>query len=205
MVLHPLGHARREGLPQKVRPVVEHQFLEAHQPDHALDVDDLVTRDMQLFDDLGLEVLRRARADLKAHDLAPAAPLERRLELAHEVLGLFLKFEVTVAQKPERAGPGQLIAREKRADIQQQKLFERQEPRLAIRGGQAHETVDLAGDRQQRLQFAPVARAAHLKRKRKPLVRNERKGMRRVDGQRRQHREDSGKKLLFEVLSCRRP
>jgi hypothetical protein len=200
MVLHPFRDARGEGFPQKVGPVVEHQFLQAHQPDHALDVHDLVARDMELFDDLRLQVLRRARADLQAHDLPPAAALERGLEFAHEVLGLFLHLQIAVAQDAEGAGPGQFVAREQRPHVQQQKLLQRQEPRAAIGRGQAHETVDLAGDRQQRLQRPPVPRAPHLQRQRETFVRDEGKRVRRVDGQRRQDREDAGEELLLEVF-----
>jgi hypothetical protein len=66
--------------------------------------------------------------------------------------------------------PVKLVAREQRADVQQQQLLQRQEPRLAIGGGQAHEAVDLAGDRQQRLQLPPVLRAPHLQRQRSPSL-----------------------------------
>jgi hypothetical protein len=47
MVLHPFGHARGEGGPQQVGPVVEHQFLHIGQPIMPF-LDDLVARDMEL-------------------------------------------------------------------------------------------------------------------------------------------------------------
>ncbi|MFT3953048.1 MAG: hypothetical protein QM722_01005 [Piscinibacter sp.] len=41
--------------------------------------------------------------DLEADHRAAAAPLERRLEQEHQILGLFLDFDIAVADDAERA------------------------------------------------------------------------------------------------------
>ena len=148
MVLHPFGHPRREAGPKQVGPIIHHQFLEPDKADHPLDLDHFGILDVQLVHDLGLEVGRRARADLKPHHLAPAAALERGFEFAHQVFGLFLDLQIAVAQHAEQAGPRQFVARKQRPDMQAQQVFERQEPHLPLGGGQADEAVDLAGNGQ---------------------------------------------------------
>ena len=46
MVLHPFGHARREGRPEQVGAVAQHQLAGIGDPDHALELDHLVVLDV---------------------------------------------------------------------------------------------------------------------------------------------------------------
>jgi hypothetical protein len=88
--------------------------------------------------------------------------------------------------------------------VQKKQLFQRQEAVLAFLGGQGHEAGDLLGDRQQRLQLAVVAFPFQLQRQRKAGVGDERERMRRVDGQRRQHRKDVVQEMGFQMLQVAR-
>ena len=58
---------------------------------------------MQLINDLGLQVFGRACTDLEAYHLAAAAALKGGFKLAHQIFGLFLKFQIAVAQNAEKA------------------------------------------------------------------------------------------------------
>ena len=82
--------------------------------------------------------------------------------------------------------------------MQQQHILQRQETMRAFRGGQGHEARDLCGNRQQRAQGPLVTAALQLQRKAEAGVRDERKGVRRVDGQRRQHGKDVVEKDRLE-------
>ena len=59
-----------------------------------------------------LQLVRHRRVDLEPDHRAAPAALEHGLELAHEVFGLFLDFDVGVADDPESALPLHGVARE---------------------------------------------------------------------------------------------
>ena len=126
VILHPLGHSRREGRPEQVAPFLDHQLLEIRKPDHPFHLDHLLGVDMQLAHDRLAQRLRRPGRDLEPHHLAPPAPLERHLEFAHQILGLFLDFQIAVAQHPEAAMRNPPVAWEQAVEIHQQELFQRQ-------------------------------------------------------------------------------
>src|SRR5699024_2706564 len=109
------------------------------------------------------------------------------------------KFQVAVAQHPEGKMRLQPVAGKKFAKLEQQQPFKRKEtmPGPVLR--QFDETVDLPGDRQQRLQRAIVVDALKLQRQREPRIRDEGERMRRVDGQRREHRKDALDEKLVEI------
>ena len=125
------------------------------------------------------------------HRAAPAA-LEHGLELAHQVFGLFLDFDVAVADDAEGALPLHRVAGEQPADEQAGRLLERDDPQRAVarRARQADEALDLVGHADQRVHRLAVARARKLQRDGEAEIGDERERMRRVDGERRQHRKD---------------
>ena len=126
---------------------------------------------------------------------APPA-LQRRFEQPHEILGLLLDFDVAVAQDAEHALADHREAGEEVIEIEPDHLLERQEAhRLA---GQPDEAVERAGNEQQRLHPVAVAGPAQLQRQAQAEIGDEGKGMRRIDGERRQHREDLAHEALFE-------
>ena len=192
----PFGHARGKAGPQQVGAGVDHHLAQIGHADHAIDLDQFAVIDAQFRHHRRQQLFRRAGRIGHPHHLAAAAPFQRHLEFAHQVFGLFLDFQVAVAQDAEFEIGFQLVAGKQAFDFQQQQLFQRQEPVLAGIGGQAHEAADLGRDRQQRLQAALVAAALQFQRQRVSGVRDEREGMRRVDGQRRQHRKNLVEKEL---------
>ena len=99
-----LGEARVVGLELEVGPVESDELRELVQGQHALDDED--ARPAAISSSSATKWRRSsgiAGLDLEADHGAAAALLERRLEEAHEVLGLFLDLDVRVADDPEAA------------------------------------------------------------------------------------------------------
>ena len=78
--------------------------VELVQAQHAVDQDDVLRLGVQAARAMKLaQVLGHRGLDLDAHHRAQAALLQPRLELAHQVLGLFLDLHVAVADQAEHA------------------------------------------------------------------------------------------------------
>ena len=75
------------------------QFVERQ---HAVDQDDAGRHDVDVAGDEGAQRFRHARLDLEPDDRAAPAALQRALVKPHEVFGLFLDFDVAVANDAER-------------------------------------------------------------------------------------------------------
>ena len=73
------------------------------------------------------ELLRHRRLDLEADHRAAAAALQRALEEADEILGLFLDLDVRVADDAEGALPFDRVAGEEPRDEQRHRLVEADE------------------------------------------------------------------------------
>ena len=198
MVLHPFRHARRERRPQQIAAAVQHQFLQIGNAQQTAHLYRLGLGHMQLLHDQRCQLLGRSGADFQADHLAAPPPLQRRFKLAHQVLGLILDLQVAVAQHAEGAMAQIDIAGKQHPQMQKQQLFQRQKAVLAGLGGQRHKARNLLRDRQQRLQRAAVAAALQLQRQAKAGVGDEGKGMRRVDGQRRQQRKHRCQKMRLK-------
>ncbi len=191
MVAEALGEARIVGLELEVRPVDADELAELVERQHAVDQEDLVVAHAELAGDEVAQLLRHGGVDLETDDLAEAPALQRGLELAHQVLGLFLDFEVAVADDAETALPLHLVAREQPADEQADHLLQRDEAlhaALAVR--QADEAVDLRRHADERVHRPPVMDARELQRQREAEIGDEGERVRRVDGERREHGED---------------
>ncbi len=189
MVLHPFGNARGEGGPQQIPAAVQHQFLQVGNPQQTAHLYLFGPGHVQFLHDQRCQVFGGTGADLQPDHLAPPPPLQRGFKLAHQILGLVLQFQVAVAQHAEGTMAQIDIAGKQHPQMQKQQFLQRQKPVLTRPCGQGYEARDLLGDRQQRLQGAPVAAALQLQRQAKACVGDEGKGMRRVDGQRRQQRK----------------
>ena len=111
------------------------------------------------------QILGHRRLDLEPDDAAAPALLQRRLEEAHEILGLFLDFEVAVADDAEGALPLHVVAGKEPARVKRDDLLERDEARRAGLGeiGQPDEALDLRGHADQRVQHLAVALARELR------------------------------------------
>src|SRR4029453_11580910 len=132
--------------------------------------------------------------DRDRDQIAAAAALERALVEQDEIFGLLVDLDVAVADQAEHAALDHLVAGEQARQVDVDQVLEREEADRST--GQAHEAVDLRRQWQQRHQRAAVVLALQLQDGREAAVGDEGKGMRRVDGKRRQDRED----LVDEVL-----
>ncbi len=194
MVLHPFGHPRGEAGPLQVAAAVQNQFAQVRHAQKALDLDHFLGVDVKLFHDDLAQPVRRAGGDLEPDNRTPPAALQRRLEFAHQILGLVLDLQIAVAQHAKGAMADVAIAGKQAGQVHHQQVFQPQEP-LAAR--QRDEPGDLLGDGQQCLHPPPVAFARQLQRQRKTGIGDKGERMGRVDGQRRQHR----KHLVHEMTA----
>ena len=96
--------------------------------------------------------------------------------------------------------PLQPVAWEQLVQVQQQQLFERDIAELIGLGGQARETRDLRGNRQQGVQDFAVAAAFQLQCQREACVRDEREGVRGVNRQGGQNREDLIEENIRQIV-----
>ena len=73
---------------------------------------DAVGRHAELAGDEVAQFVRHLAVELDADHRTAAAALQRRLEEADQILGLFLDLDIAVADDAERAGALDLVARE---------------------------------------------------------------------------------------------
>ena len=206
MLANALGKARVEGLELEVRPVVDNQLRRIIEPDQALLHEDFALGHLEFLDHEALQPRRHRSFDLKADHRAAPPLLERRLIKQHQVLGLFLDFQVAVPQHPERALTAHRVSRKQPRDEQADHRFQTNEPNaLIVVGGsvlaarwQADKPAELARDRHQRVHGAVVFGAVEIETERKAHVWNKRERMGRIDRDRRQHRKDMIEKIAFE-------
>ena len=131
-------------------------------------------------------------------------PLQRALEQADQILGLFLDFEFGVADDAEGALALDGVAGEQAADEQAGGLFQRdQVHRAVLARGHADEAVDLAGHADQRVHRLAVGHPRQLQRDGEAEARDERERVRRIDRQRRQQREDVAEEVILEPAALR--
>ena len=154
----------------------------------------------QLLEQQRAHRLRHALLDLEPHDLAEPALEDLLLDGLEQILGLIRvrQLEVRVARDAEDEQAHDLHAGEQRAEVRADDVLERHEvpgsserhpAREALRHLHAREVL---GSRRG---------VADLDRERQREVRDVREWVRRVDGERRQHRED----LRLEELVDDRP
>ncbi len=152
------------------------QIVEA---EHALDDEQLVAGDFELLRHELAQVLGHGGLDFEPDDAAAPALLQRRLEQPHEILGLFLDFEVAVADDAETALPLHVVAGEEPAGVEHDHLLERDEAGRAGLGEirQADEALDLVRQADQRVQHLAVALPRQFQRDRSAEIGDERKRM----------------------------
>ena len=208
MLAHAFGKARRVGLELEVRPIVADELGKLVQRQHALDHEGLVSRHVELVGEEACAAASGMRASTSSRmTVAAAAPLEQRLEHAHQILGLLLDLEVAVADDAEAAEPLHHMAGEKlveKAPMICSSADEARSARLA-EIGEAHEARDLLRHAHERVERAPVRLARELRRRaRSARLGMNGKGMRRIDGERRQHRENMLEEMVFEPIALER-
>ena len=119
----------------------------ADEAQHAFNDDDIARVGFDFANDEGAQVLRHRRFDLQAHDVAQAALFQARFELAHEVFGLFLDFDVAVAHHAERALRLHRVAGEEFVQEQHDGVFEREEAALRTFARRRAQSADAPASR----------------------------------------------------------
>ncbi len=204
IIAHALGKARIVGLELEIGPVQRHEFGEIVEREHPVDLKRFIRRHVQFIGDERTQRLRHVGRDFEANDGAPAATFQRRLEEEHQILGLLLDFQIAVANDPEEPLPAQEIAGEKPLRVHGDERLERHEPLArAPCARQLNEAFDLGRQTHERLQCLSIPRPNQLQRQCEAKVGNEGKGMRRINRERRQHREDSVEEMVLEPLALR--
>ena len=147
VVADALGEARIEGLELQVRPVERDELATVRSSPACPRLEHRPVADFELLGDEQAQVLGHRRLDLDADHGAEAALLERRLEHADQILGLFLDLDVGVADHAEHALPLHRIAGEQAARMEDDDLLQGNETAGSglreIR--QPDEAVDFAG------------------------------------------------------------
>ena len=161
MLAHALGMARHVRREFEVGPVEAGELRQLVHGEHAVDQEHLVVGGRQRVLHEAAQLLRHLGFDLEPDHRSAAAALQRGLEQADEIFGLFLDFEFGVADDAERALALDGVAGEQPADEQAGRLLQRDQPHRAVLAGrQADEAVDLAGHADQRVHRLAVGRRA---------------------------------------------
>ena len=138
----------------EIGPVDARELRQLAQRQHALDQEHLVVGDRERALHEAAQLGRHRRFHFEADGRAAAAALERALEQPHQVFGLFLDFDVGVADDAERALPLDRVAREQLRDEQAGRLLQRDH---------AHRTaVGCAGKRMKRSIFCGTRMSAFI-------------------------------------------
>ena len=197
-----LGEARRIGRKLQLRPVDGDELGEIVERQDAVDEEDLVRRDAEGLGDELAELLGHRRLDLEADHRAAAAALQRALEEADEILGLFLELDVRIADRPEGALPFHRIAGEEPCGEKRHRLVEADEAiDAALARRQADEAVEALRHAHQRGHALAARLAPELERNRQAEIGDERERVRGIDGERRQHREDGIEEMVLQPVA----
>jgi len=104
------------------------------------------------------QLFRAFAIDFKPHHRSPAAAFQGAFEIAHQVFGLFLDFDVAVAQHPEHPPALKLVTREKARREMDDHVLDLDEtrdglplPHGPVIVGQPGETLQLLGHLHQRV------------------------------------------------------
>ena len=199
VVAHTLREARIVGLELELRPVEPDDLGQFVQGQHAIEHEGLVGHHADLLGDERTQRGRHQAVVFEPDHRSTSTPLESGLEEEDEIFGLFLDFEIAVADHAERARSLQQVAGEQRLGEEPDQCFERNETRrAAFERRQVDEPFALRRQADQRLQHATVAGTNEFQRDREAEVGDEGKRMGGIDGERRQDRENMRMEVLFE-------
>ena len=189
-VADAFGEARRVWREQQVRPIVHDQLAQVRDAEDAVGDMRLVRARAKFGRDQGTQFLRHVGVHAEMDDNTAPTTLQRGLVGPDEIFRLFLEFDVGVADQAEPALPGQAESREHPVEEQAEQVLQHHEPdRFADSARQPDESLDLARQRQQGTHALAILLAQQQQGHDKAHVRDEREGMRRIDGERREHRE----------------
>ena len=178
---------------------------QGRQVEHARHAGDVVRVEAERRDEELLHFRRGVGLDLQPHGVAEAALLDVLLDGPHEVVHLVVEFVLAVAGDAEPEHLLEFHAGEQVGEVQADGRFEGDE-----RGGefvrrvQLHQPGDEAGHLHEGEQRVGVARPAEHHGEVQALVQQVRERVRRVGGQRREHREELRAEQVGQVLQLRR-
>ena len=188
------GGSCRSGLSS---PAIDAKRRHAEEPRAFVDV---LVVDLDFLDQRLAHPVRNSGRDLQPDDRAELAPPDFPVDDGKQVVRLlFANFHVHVPGHPERVAADDVHARKEvvqvRGDqvLQRQKILHGRVPRLAadlFQGVEGNEAGKALGDLDARELALSRLGIPGLDREREREVREKRKGMPRIDGQRRQHRKD---------------
>ena len=200
IVAHALGKARIIRLELEIGAIDRDDLRQLVERQHTLVDEGLVRPDVELPGDEAAQGFRHLGIEFEPDDRPAATTLQRGFIEEHQILGLFLDLEIAVADDAEHPLPLHLVAREEPRRVHGDERLERDEARAAapfeIR--QADEALDLRRQAHERIEAPPVMGMDELEGDAETEVRDEGERMRRVDGERRQHREDVEQEMVFE-------
>ncbi len=207
VIADPLGEARLEQFELQVRPVGGDQLAELGQAQYAIHQHHVLRLGAEALDDETPQFRLHGGLDLDAHDEPQPPLLQQRLELAHQILGLFLHLDVGIADQAEHPLGLQLAAREQVIQEQRHQSFERQEAArrllraVGLGARQLPEPGGLGRHGHQGMHLAIVGQALQLQRHAEAEVGDEGERMGRIDGQRGQDREQLAQEHLLQPLA----
>ena len=198
VIAHAFGMARNVGHEFEVGPVEPCQLRQLVHGQDAIHQQHFVVRGRQRPLHECTQLGRHRRFDFKADDGAATATFQGGFEQANQIFRLFLDLQFGVPDDAERALPLDGVAGEQPVDEQAGGAFKRDQPDGVVlaRRRQPQKPVDLAGHADQRIHRLAVGGPRELKSYREAEARNERKRVRRIDGERRQQREDIVEKVI---------
>jgi hypothetical protein len=114
----------RIGREKQAGPIVDNQFANIRQPDHALEAENIMPGDIQLGLDKIEQIARNLVIHGQADNAAPAPSLQGAFERAHQVLGFLVDFHFAVPDDPERTAGKQGEGREQQIEKHQDHFFQ---------------------------------------------------------------------------------
>ncbi len=145
--------------------------------------------------------LRHFTVGLDADDGTAAAAFQRAFKEAHQIFGLFLHLDIAIADDAERAGTANGIAGIEPVNEQTDHILERDVADGVLFIRQPHEAVERRRQAQKRRHRLAAVDAVQLQAHGKAEIGNEGERVRRIDGERRQHREHAFLKLGFQPVA----
>ena len=188
-VADALREAWREGLEEKVRPVVDDQLPQIREAEFPIDGGDVVGVDAQTVHQQAAQFAGHGPVDNEIDDAAPPALFQGALEVTDQILGFLVDLDLAVANDAEEPELQETEARKQAFEMHAHGLFQWQEP-VALARGQADEAVGLLGQADNGVDRLVEPEAVKLENQSEPEIGDERERVGRVDGHRRQQGQD---------------
>ncbi len=150
----------------QVGPVVHDELARLRETEESFHLHEFAFRHSKLVYDELTQRRRRPCLDLQADNAATTAAFQRALEIANEVFGLFLDFDIAVTQQTESALPDHRVTGKQPVEEQADHVFQTDEadPASASRAGSLMKRSTCVGTEQQRVHQLAVRCPAELQR-----------------------------------------